>query len=60
MNVWSVVVRRSVFLGDMTQVHVDWGGRELIIRRTMLNALAEGDAVYLSVALESCILLEPE
>jgi iron(III) transport system ATP-binding protein len=60
VNVWPVVVRRNVFLGDMTQVHVDWGGRELVIRQTVLDALVEGDAAYLSVAAANCILLEAE
>ena len=60
VNIWPVTVRRSVFLGDMTQVHVDWGGRELVIRQTVLDQLREGDAAYLSIAPESCVLLEAE
>ena len=60
VNVWPVVVRRSVFLGDMTQLHVDWGGRELVTRQTVLDALTEGDAAYLSIAPSNCTLLEAE
>jgi iron(III) transport system ATP-binding protein len=60
LNVWPVVVRRSVFLGDMTQLHVEWGGRELVIRQTVAETWAEGDAAWLSIAPENCVLLEGE
>jgi len=60
VNVWPVVVRRSVFLGDITQVHVEWGGRELVIRQTVAGTWAEGDAAYLSIAPGNCVLLEAE
>ena len=60
VNVWPVTVRRTVFLGDMTQLHVEWGGRELIIRQTIADAWAEGDAAYLSIAPTHCVLLEPQ
>jgi iron(III) transport system ATP-binding protein len=58
INVWPVVVRRSVFLGDITQVHVEWGGRELVIRQTIPDGLTEGAAAYLSIAPGNCVLLE--
>jgi iron(III) transport system ATP-binding protein len=58
-NVWPVVVRRAVFLGDMTQVHVEWGGRELVIRQTA-DAWAEGDRAWLSINPNNCVLLEAE
>ena len=35
-NVWPVTVGRTVFLGDLTQAHVAWGGRELVVRHTRL------------------------
>jgi iron(III) transport system ATP-binding protein len=57
-NVWPVVVRRSVFLGDITQVHVEWGGRELVIRQTVSENLREGDSAWLSIAPANCVLLE--
>jgi ABC-type Fe3+/spermidine/putrescine transport system ATPase subunit len=60
VNVWPVVVRRTVFLGDMTQVHVEWGGRELIIRQTTADVWQEGDAAWLSISPGACVLLEPE
>jgi ABC-type Fe3+/spermidine/putrescine transport system ATPase subunit len=59
-NVWPVVVRRAVFLGDMTQVHVEWGGRELVIRQTIAGAWAGGDHAWLSIAPDNCVLLEAE
>jgi iron(III) transport system ATP-binding protein len=58
VNVWPVVVRRSVFLGDLTQVHVDWGGRELVIRQTAAETLAPGATAYLSIDPAHCVLLE--
>jgi ABC-type Fe3+/spermidine/putrescine transport system ATPase subunit len=57
-NVWPVVVRRSVFLGDITQVHVEWGGRELVIRQTVPVGPREGDSAWLSIAPANCVLLE--
>jgi iron(III) transport system ATP-binding protein len=60
VNVWPVVVRRCVFLGDMTQVHVEWGGRELVIRQTTADVWHEGDVAWLSISPESCVLLEAE
>jgi iron(III) transport system ATP-binding protein len=59
-NVWPVTVRRAVFLGDITQVHVEWGGRDLVIRQTIADAWAEGDAAWLSIAPGACVLLEAE
>ena len=58
VNVWPVVVTQSVFLGDLTQLHVDWGGRELVIRQTAAAAPAEGSTVYLSIDPRHCVLLE--
>jgi iron(III) transport system ATP-binding protein len=60
VNVWPVTVHRAVFLGDITQLHVGWGGRDLVIRQTVADQWAEGDAAYLSIAPANCVLLEPE
>jgi iron(III) transport system ATP-binding protein len=57
-NVWPVVVKRSVFLGDMTQLHVDWAGREVVIRQSAGQQWREGQQAYLTVAPENCVLLE--
>jgi len=57
-NTWPVSVNRSVFLGDMTQVHVAWGSRELIVRQTKAGEFAPGQSVHLQIAPEQCILLE--
>ncbi|GAB2907588.1 ABC transporter ATP-binding protein [Paralcaligenes ginsengisoli] len=59
INVWPVVVRRAVFLGDLTQVHVDWGNREIVIRQTKAETLTQGSTAYLSINPEHCVLLEP-
>ncbi len=42
VNVWPVTIRRSVFLGDMTQLHVEWGNRELVIRQTVADFMGRG------------------
>ena len=57
-NVWPVRIRRSVFLGDMTQVHVAWGDRELVVRRTGMDAWPEGTAAFLHADPARCVLLE--
>ena len=59
-NVWPVTVRRTVFLGDLTQVHVDWGGRELVIRQTVTTELTPGQPAFLSIDPEQCVVLEAE
>jgi ABC-type Fe3+/spermidine/putrescine transport system ATPase subunit len=60
VNVWPVTIRRCVFLGDMTQVHVDWGGRDLVIRQTTADVWHEGGDAWLSISPDHCVLLEPE
>ena len=42
-NVWPVRIRRSVFQGDFTQYHVDWEDRQLVVRCTASDPLAEGE-----------------
>ena len=46
-NVWPVTVKRSVFLGDLTELHVDWGGRELVVRCTASDSVP-GRSIRLS------------
>jgi iron(III) transport system ATP-binding protein len=58
VNVWPVTVERVVFLGDITQFHVGWGGRELIVRQTSATALAPGQPAFLAIDPGQCILLE--
>jgi ABC-type Fe3+/spermidine/putrescine transport system ATPase subunit len=57
-NNWPVTVRRSVFLGDMRQIHVNWAGQEIIIRQTGGEDWQAGEPAFLSVAPGHCILLE--
>jgi iron(III) transport system ATP-binding protein len=59
-NVWPVRVKRSVFLGDLTQVHVEWAGRELVIRQTTAAPCGEGETAYLSIDPSHCVLLEAD
>jgi len=57
-NTWPVTVKRTVFLGDLSQIHVDWGGREVVLRQTRREGWREGQSAYLHAAPEHCILLE--
>jgi iron(III) transport system ATP-binding protein len=59
-NVWPVKVNRAVFLGDLTQIHVEWSGRELVIRQTTAPPCGEGETAYLSIDPSHCVLLEGE
>jgi ABC-type Fe3+/spermidine/putrescine transport system ATPase subunit len=56
-NVWPVTVERTIFLGDITQAHVTWGQRDVVVRHTRLE-VAAGRPAYLSVDPERCVLLE--
>ena len=58
-NTWPVTIRRSVFLGDLSQIHLDWAGRELVVRKTGPQAWREGDRAWLSVDPAHCVLLDP-
>jgi iron(III) transport system ATP-binding protein len=57
-NVWTVTVSRAVFLGDMMQIHVAWGKRELIIRQTKAGEFRPGQMAQLQIDPDQCILLE--
>jgi TOBE domain len=46
VNVWPVTVRRSVFLGDLTELHVAWGGRGLVVRRSAGGDLDPGRSLH--------------
>jgi hypothetical protein len=58
VNVWPGRIRRRVFQGDFTQYHVDWDGRQLIVRTAASEPMAEGDEVFVSAEARHCVLLE--
>jgi ABC-type Fe3+/spermidine/putrescine transport system ATPase subunit len=58
-NAWPVAIRRCVFLGDLTQVHVTWGERDLVVRQSGMQRWSEGQRALLSVDPQHCVLLEP-
>jgi len=58
VNVWPARIRQRVFQGDFTQYHVDWDGRQLIVRSAAPEPLAEGDEVFVSAEPRHCVLLE--
>jgi ABC-type Fe3+/spermidine/putrescine transport system ATPase subunit len=59
VNVWPVRVQRCVFQGDFTQLHVAWGGRDLVIRSAALEPVAAAQEAWISVDPRRCVLLEP-
>ena len=58
INVWPARIIRSVFLGDLTQVHLDWGGQEIVVRQIGPPVAAAGEVAYLHAAPSQCALLE--
>jgi iron(III) transport system ATP-binding protein len=58
VNAWPARIRRRVFQGDFTQYHVDWEGRQLIVRQAASDPIAEGDDVFVSADPRHCVLLE--
>ena len=57
-NIWPVSVHRSIFLGDLTQVHVSGATVELIVRQTGMKPWVDGQPAYLSADPRHCVLLE--
>jgi iron(III) transport system ATP-binding protein len=58
VNTWPVTIIRAVFLGDITQLHVQWGSRELVIRQIGAPLAGAGQSAWLRAAPENCILLD--
>jgi ABC-type Fe3+/spermidine/putrescine transport system ATPase subunit len=58
LNAWPARIRRRVFQGDFTQYHVEWDGRELIVRSASPDPLAEGEHVFVSADPRYCVVLE--
>jgi ABC-type Fe3+/spermidine/putrescine transport system ATPase subunit len=58
VNAWPARIRQRVFQGDFTQYHVDWEGRQLIVRSAAPEPMAEGDEVFVSAEPRHCVLLE--
>ena len=58
VNAWPARIRQRVFQGDFTQYHVDWEGRQLIVRLAAAPPMAEGDEVFVTADPRDCVLLE--
>src|SRR6267378_1837290 len=58
VNAWPARIRQRVFQGDFTQYHVDWDGRQLIVRSAASDPMTEGDEVFVSADPRHCVLLE--
>ncbi len=59
VNTWPVTIIRAVFLGDITQIHVQWGQREVVVRQIGASPVAAGQTAYLRAPPEHCVLLDP-
>jgi ABC-type Fe3+/spermidine/putrescine transport system ATPase subunit len=57
-NAWPARVKRRVFQGDFTQYHVEWDGREVVVRCATTDPIDEGAPVHLTVEPRHCVLLE--
>lgn len=57
-NTWQVEVKRVVFLGDLNEIHVTWGGRTVIVRGSRQPSVCVGQKVLLHVDRQCCVLLE--
>jgi ABC-type Fe3+/spermidine/putrescine transport system ATPase subunit len=60
VNVWPVKVEKSVFQGDFSQVHIDWGGERLIARCAAMEPVADGTALYMTIEPRHAVLLAHE
>ena len=58
VNAWPARIRQRVFQGDFTQYHLDWDGRQLIVRSAAPEPMTEGDEVFVSAEPRHCVLLE--
>jgi ABC-type Fe3+/spermidine/putrescine transport system ATPase subunit len=58
INAWPVTAVRSVFLGDITQVHVRLGDQDLVVRQIGPPLAEPGQTAYLSALASQCALLE--
>jgi ABC-type Fe3+/spermidine/putrescine transport system ATPase subunit len=56
-NVWPVRVEKTVFQGDFSQVHIEWGAQRLVARRAAMEPIAPGREVFMSVEPRRVVLL---
>jgi iron(III) transport system ATP-binding protein len=57
-NPFQGVIRRRMFHGDFIQYIVQWGGGELVVRRSPTEIFDEGANITVSFASNHCVLLE--
>jgi ABC-type Fe3+/spermidine/putrescine transport system ATPase subunit len=60
LNVWPVTVEKTVFQGDFSQVHIDWGGTRLIARCAAMEPVEAGAALFMMVEPRRVVLLAPD
>jgi hypothetical protein len=58
--VWPVTVEKTVFQGDFSQVHIDWGGTRLIARCAAMEPIEAGAALFMMVEPRRVVLLAPD
>jgi len=58
-NNWSARIKQRVFLGDTVEYSVVWEDRDVVVRGSVDDTLAEGDAVYITADPRHCVVLDP-
>lgn len=58
LNAWPVTVNRSIFLGDLTELHVEWGGQSLVVRSSAAQSPSAGQLAFLTADPQRCVMLE--
>jgi ABC-type Fe3+/spermidine/putrescine transport system ATPase subunit len=60
LNVWPIKVEKTVFQGDFSQVHINWGGTRLIARCAAMEPVEAGSELFMTVEPRRVVLLAPE
>jgi iron(III) transport system ATP-binding protein len=57
INIWPARVEKTVFQGDLSQIHVAWGKQRLVARCAAMEPIAPGRDVYMTVEPRRVVLL---
>src|SRR5690606_22134323 len=57
-NIWRALVIRLVFLGDMTEIHAECFGDQVVLRISGDVDIGGGEEVFLSASPSHCVVLE--
>jgi ABC-type Fe3+/spermidine/putrescine transport system ATPase subunit len=56
-NVWPVRVEKTVFQGDFSQVHLNWGDQRLVARCAAMEPIVAGSEFFMAVEPRRVVLL---